>query len=133
MPAMNPTARWFVVLGALSAAASVAIGAAAAHVHDPELAARLPLVDTALRYHQLHAIGLIVAGLLARDGAGRWLIAAGALFVAGTLLFSVNLYLRAFAGFDALRGWVPLGGGAFIVGWIALAVAAWRTRTSPPR
>ena len=42
--------------------------------------------------------------------------------IAGTLLFSGNLYLRSLADVHALHWVTPWGGMAFILGWIALAV-----------
>ena len=51
---------------------------------------------------------------------------AGWSFVAGIILFSGSLYIMSFS---SLRlGWVtPLGGAAFLLGWILLAAAAWRS------
>lgn len=120
----SPTARIFVVLGALSGAASVALGAAGAH-----MLAGLPEVTagwfrTALQYQQFHALGLVLAGLVAERAGNRWVLAAGLLMLTGTLLFSGNLYLRALADFHALHAVTPFGGGAFILGWLALAVGA---------
>jgi uncharacterized membrane protein YgdD (TMEM256/DUF423 family) len=121
--AMPAHARLFLVLGAFSAAASVALGAVGAHSQNAELAASLPLFQTAVQYHQLHALGLLVVGLIAgRFPASRWFASAGWLMVAGTFLFSGNLYLRSLAGFDALHALVPVGGGAFIFSWLALAI-----------
>jgi len=78
---------------------------------------------TALQYHQFHALGLLIAGLIAaRLPASRWIIAPGTLMVLGTLLFSGNLYLRSLADFHALHVVTPFGGGAFILGWLALAI-----------
>ena len=53
---------------------------------------------------------------------------AGWLFVAGTVLFSGSLYLLAVTGVRALGAITPLGGLAFILGWLALAWAAWTGR-----
>jgi uncharacterized membrane protein YgdD (TMEM256/DUF423 family) len=53
---------------------------------------------------------------------------AGWAFVAGTLLFSGSLYALALTGVTKLGAVTPLGGVGFIAGWIALAVAAVRTR-----
>lgn len=41
--------------------------------------------------------------------------------LAGMLLFSGNLYLRSLADFHALHALTPVGGGAFILAWLALA------------
>jgi len=52
--------------------------------------------------------------------------AAGWLFVAGTVLFSGSLYLLALTGVRAFGAVTPLGGLAFLAGWLALAVGVWR-------
>jgi len=112
----------FLVLGALSAAVSVALGAAGSHAftHLPELSQSW--FRTALHYQQFHALGLLAVGLLADRIASRWLTAAGFLMIAGTLLFSVNLYLRSLADIHVLHALTPWGGMAFILGWLTLAV-----------
>ena len=64
--------------------------------------------------------------LLARfsvDGS-PFLTATGWFFVAGTILFSGSLYALSLSGQRWLGAITPLGGVAFLVGWIALAVAA---------
>lgn len=116
-------ARLFLFLGALSAAVSVALGAAAAHTLAERAAGAQAWFHTALQYHQFHALGLLAVGLIAaRSPAPRWITAAGVLMVVGTLLFSGNLYLRSLADFHALHAATPFGGGAFILAWLALAI-----------
>ncbi|HEY5718762.1 MAG TPA: DUF423 domain-containing protein, partial [Gammaproteobacteria bacterium] len=115
----------FVGLGALAALLAVALGAYGAHGVP---AAALPTWEKAVDYQATHALGLLAIGVL----AGRWrcraLRVAGALLLAGTLLFSGSLYLLVLTGVRAL-GWVtPFGGVAFLLGWLALAWAAWRPR-----
>lgn len=115
-------ARWFAVLGALSAGSSVVFSAAFAHL--PVFAAGVPTaVQSALAQQQLHSLGLLVTGLtLWVCGASRWLNAAGALMGLGLVLFSFNVYARYVLGFDALRALVPWGGGAWILAWLCLSV-----------
>ncbi len=117
---MSP--NWIVV-GALSGAVTVALGALGAHaletrVEPPQLAIWL----TAVHYQGLHALALVAFGLLRerRPGGG----AAGWLLLAGSLLFSGSLYLYVLDGPKWLVALTPIGGVTFIVGWIALALAA---------
>lgn len=107
-------------------ALAVALGAYAAHaakvaVH-PE-AARL--LQTAVLYQLVHGIGLLVAGVLGRFSASRWLWAAGGLHALGIALFCGSLWLLALTGQSSGVA-APLGGIAFIAGWIAMAVHAAR-------
>lgn len=115
-------AKLFLVLGTLSAAISVALGAAGAHAlaNLPELAQSWFRI--AQQYQQFHALGLIAIGLVAVHLRSRWISAAGWLMIVGTLLFSGNLYLRSLADVHVLHAVTPYGGGAFILGWLALAL-----------
>jgi uncharacterized membrane protein YgdD (TMEM256/DUF423 family) len=123
---MSVQARIFLVLGALSALASVAVGAATTHTSNENVAAGWALLQTALQYHQFHALALLAVGLSFDRLPSRWIAAAGWLMVLGTLLFSGNLYLRSIAGYHALHVVTPFGGGAFMLGWLALAIGVAR-------
>jgi len=119
---MTIHAKLFLVLGALSAALSVALGAAATHALSGLPAGAQSWFQTALHYQQFHALGLMIVGLVAIRYSSAWLAAAGWLMVVGTLLFSGNLYLRSLADFHALHAVTPFGGGAFILAWLTLAI-----------
>jgi uncharacterized membrane protein YgdD (TMEM256/DUF423 family) len=116
--------KTFLTLGAISAAAAVALAAVLAHLPGRD-AAVSAMLASALAQHQFHAVGLLLVGMLMlRAAPSRWLSASGWLFVAGTVLFSFNIYARGLAGFDALRALAPWGGAAFILGWLCLAAGA---------
>lgn len=122
-------ARWLLLLGALNALLSVALGAFGAHVLEPRLEAGLMAVyHKASDYHGLHALGMIGCGLLALQHDGRWVRLAGWSLLAGILLFSGSLYLLALTGLRALGMVTPFGGLAFLFGWFCLCMAAWRLR-----
>ena len=133
--------RLFLIIGALSAALSVAAGAFGAHALRERVAPRLlEVFETAARYQMYHALALIaVAWVLSRttevgavvsggNAETGVVIGAGWCFVIGTVLFSGSLYAMTFPGLRALGAVTPLGGVAFIAGWICLAVAATRMR-----
>jgi uncharacterized membrane protein YgdD (TMEM256/DUF423 family) len=114
----------------LSAGLSVVIGAAAEHATDASLAASLSQFRIAHQYHQFHAFGLLIVGLiLSQTGPSRCLVWSGWLMVVGTLLFSGNLYLRSMAGIHQFHTVTPFGGAAFILAWILLAIGV-VTRTT---
>ena len=121
--------RFFLACGALVMASGVALGAYAAHAAKgaahPE-AARL--LQTAVQYQLVHGLGILAMGVLARWGASPWLGAAGGLLLAGVALFCGSLWVLALT-MHSLGPAAPLGGLAFIAGWLALAVHALRIRT----
>jgi uncharacterized membrane protein YgdD (TMEM256/DUF423 family) len=115
-----------IALGALNAALAVGAGAFAAHGLRERLDARaLEVFETGARYQMYHAIAIILAGIIA-TGAGRGAQTAGWIFQAGIVLFSGSLYVLAVTGVKGLGAITPLGGLAFLVGWLWLAWAAWR-------
>ncbi len=120
--------RFFFASGALAAALAVMLGAFGAHALREQLSADLlSTFETGVRYHVYHALALFVVVLaLARGYDAGWATLAGWLFMAGILLFSGSLYVLAITGVRWLGAVTPFGGLAFIAGWLALAVAAWR-------
>ena len=116
--------RLFVGGGALLLAVAVALGAYSAHAAKgaphPE-AARL--LQTAVLYQFVHAIGIVFAGTLARNGSSPWLVGAGVLHFVGIVMFCGSLWVLALTA-RSLGVAAPTGGMAFIAGWLALAVHA---------
>lgn len=120
--------------GALLAGAAVALGAYAAHGledqivgmgYEPDLAKRLGWFETGAKYQMYHALGLILVGVLAEHRESlRPLKVTAVLFVIGIVLFSGSLYAMTFLSSDwsKLGAITPLGGLAFIAGWICLAL-----------
>ncbi len=123
---MSLQSRCFMALGALSAALSVALSAAAAHV--PALQQAGPSFAASLDQQQLHALGLVLVGVLLARRHNGWLVASGWLMVAGLLLFCLNIDARILWGVEGARALVPWGGSAFIVAWLALAVGVLTTK-----
>lgn len=121
---MIPVERAFIVAGALLLALAVALGAYSAHATKgaphPE-AARL--LQTAVLYQFVHAMGILFAGILARNGSSPWLVGAGVLHFVGIVLFCGSLWVLALTA-KSLGLAAPTGGICFIAGWIAMAVHA---------
>src|SRR5689334_7298760 len=119
--------RHFLGLGALSACIAVAAGAFGAHALRAAVSAdRLEVWETAARYQMYHAIGLLVVAYLASQKTAGPARVTGWLFVAGTVLFSGSLYALTLTGITWLGAITPLGGVAFLVGWLVLAWGVWR-------
>jgi uncharacterized membrane protein YgdD (TMEM256/DUF423 family) len=119
--------RLFWSLGALSACLAVAAGAFGAHGLRARLTPELLAVfETGARYQMYHALGLLAVAWAANRWPGGLVGWAGWLFVAGTVLFSGSLYALALTGVRWLGAITPLGGVAFLAGWLCLALAARR-------
>ena len=114
-------------MGALNAAIAIAAGAFAAHGLREKLDARaLEVFETGARYHMYHAFALVLVGLIATCTSVRGSHAAGWLFQIGIVLFSGSLYALAVTGTRGLGAITPIGGLAFIAGWLWLGWSAWR-------
>ncbi|MGB3609633.1 MAG: DUF423 domain-containing protein [Cellvibrio sp.] len=116
----------FLLCAALSGFMAVGLGAFAAHGLKARLAPELLAVfQTGVQYQMYHALALLgIAALLKMVGHNIWLQTGGILFIIGTLLFSGSLYGLALGGPRLLGPITPLGGVCFLLGWLALLVAA---------
>ncbi|MDS4020905.1 MAG: DUF423 domain-containing protein [Candidatus Competibacter sp.] len=123
-------AKIFLVLGSLGMLLAVAMGAFGAHALKKTLAPDLMAIyETAVHYHVYHALGLLAVGLLVphlpEAALPRW---AGVLMVAGLVLFSGSLYALSLSGVRWLGAITPIGGAAFLVAWLLLAIAVARAK-----
>jgi len=122
MKSMRSSSDWLVISGALVAALGVVFGAFGAHgLRTVIEASDLAVFETAVRYQMYHALGLVLTGILGKNyphQAVRW---AGWLLLAGVFLFSGSLYFLVLTGIRGAGFITPLGGVAFIVGWLSLA------------
>ena len=120
------TTGWFAV-GAIAAATGVALGAFGAHGLKSKVTPELLVVfETGVRYHMYHALALLAVGWAATRWPTPLPNAAGWLFTAGIVIFSGSLYTMTLTGTRWLGAITPLGGLAFIAGWLTLATAALR-------
>jgi uncharacterized membrane protein YgdD (TMEM256/DUF423 family) len=124
-----PSSRVLLVISGLSGFTSVALGAFAAHFLGAHLDEYyLKVFRTGVEYQFYHALALgLVAQWLTKEDLStlRW---CGFLFVIGTVVFSGSLYLLALTQTKLWGAVTPIGGVAFLVGWILFTVAA---ATSP--
>lgn len=120
--------RRFFALGAVLAMIGVAAGAFGAHALKSRLTLdMLAVFEVGVRYQLVHALALLAVAWAIARWPGRAALYAGALFVAGIVLFSGSLYLLALTGERSLGAITPFGGVAFLAGWACLAWAAWRS------
>lgn len=133
----DAAARGWIVVAALSAALSIAIGAFAAHGIDVSTPAGLKArewLHTGSQYEMIHALAILAGVALARGErpGSRTALAAQRLFLIGTVLFPGALYALAFGGPKWFGAVVPIGGTAFVLGWLSLAAAALLRKAARP-
>jgi len=116
--------RVFVSLGSGFAFLGIALGAFGTHGLKNRLSASsLQIWQTGVQYHLIHALALILVGLLAAHEPSRAVRNAGSLMVAGIVLFSGSLYTLALTDVRILGAITPLGGLCFLSAWAVLAVS----------
>lgn len=133
--------NWLLLAAALLGCTGVAMAAYTSHglsfIADPAVReATRASMQQAVQQQLLHAPVLLALGVWAHLGGiggmgglcNRWLHVAGALIALGVLLFSGLIYLRALTGMETLRPLVPWGGTSLMLGWLAIGVAALRSR-----
>lgn len=124
--------RHFILIGVWLALTGVVLGAFGAHLlQDSFSPDQQRWYTTAVNYHMTHALGLILCGLTASTlGASRTFNRACLCLFLGTLIFSGSLYLMSLTNQRWLGAVTPIGGIAFILGWLFFAKAV---RSSPAR
>jgi uncharacterized membrane protein YgdD (TMEM256/DUF423 family) len=124
--------NWTAVGAALMALA-VGMGAFGAHgLRDRLDVYSMTVYEKAVFYHFIHALGILLVALLARTGAitsvGQTRVAW--LLLIGIIVFSGSLYALAVTGVRMLGAITPIGGLAFIIGWLLLVYEALRAHPS---
>ncbi len=119
------SARFTLRLAALLGALSVGIGAFGAHALKPLLDAtgRGATFETAVRYQFYHTLALLALAVLQTRTAQPERVAPVVwCWLTGIVVFSGSLYALVLTGQTWLGAVTPLGGAAFIGGWVLLAV-----------
>lgn len=117
--------RKFAAAGGFIMLLAVALGAFGAHVLEPVIGEKATgTYETGVHYHMIHGLAMILASLAAGfGGEPRRLLWANRLFLIGIILFSGSLYLLAVTGWKWFGPITPLGGVAFIAGWLMFGLA----------
>jgi uncharacterized membrane protein YgdD (TMEM256/DUF423 family) len=112
---------WFIST-AISGFLSVALGAFGAHslknILDEYGKA---IYEKAVLYQMFHTVALFAVGVMQHFDKETSFSIAGWGFVVGIVLFSGSLYLLAATGIKWLAAVTPVGGLAFLFGWLSLA------------
>jgi uncharacterized membrane protein YgdD (TMEM256/DUF423 family) len=120
-------ANIFLFLGSIHAFLAVALGAFGAHALKDKLSDRmLTAFQTGVHYHLIHALALLVIAILMKNvsASSSLPVWSGWLLASGIVLFSGSLYALSLSGITRLGIITPLGGLAFLAGWIILAIYA---------
>ncbi|SFT45203.1 Uncharacterized membrane protein YgdD, TMEM256/DUF423 family [Algoriphagus locisalis] len=118
--------KGIIQLAAVLGAIAVGIGAFGAHGLKDILAetGRVETFETGVKYHFYHSIAIFLIGILAIvKPEWKKLSLAALLMAIGILIFSGSLYVLSLTGITWLGAVTPLGGVAFIAGWILVVLA----------
>lgn len=112
------------LIGAINGFLAVALGAFGAHGLENRLSQKmLDTWDKAVQYQMFHTVAIFAAGLLAlKTNLGTY-TTAGWFFFAGIVIFSGSLFIYSLTGTKTFAMITPIGGVAFLIGWIILGYA----------
>lgn len=123
------TSRRALLIAALLLALATICGALGVHGLKARLTPeRLEIWNIAVRWHFLQGLGLLAVGLALRTLEGPAVRAAALLIASGIVLFCGSLYALSLGAPAALGALTPLGGLAWIAGWLSFAWGIWRHR-----
>ncbi len=119
--------RFFLIIGSILGALSVALGAFGAHslkkIVSPEAVSTF---ETGVRYQFYHTFALLLIAVLYEKFSNKWLVWAGNSFIIGIILFCGSLYILTLlnatnnVGLRKIGIITPFGGLFFIAGWLFL-------------
>ncbi|WP_263081111.1 DUF423 domain-containing protein [Endozoicomonas sp. Mp262] len=122
----------YLLSGALGGFLAVGLSAFGAHALQDLLSERLMAVyQTATSFQMYHSLALVLVALLtASHPDSKSLHWSACFFLAGILLFSGSLYMLCLTGTHWLGAVTPIGGIAFMLGWLMLVLFAIRNHKS---
>ena len=126
---MSESTKLILITGALLAALAVILGTFGAHGLKKTLSEEMLVVyKTAVDYHFIHAMGILLIGLLHHHHPeSRLMLWASVSLFIGIIVFSGSLYALSITEIKKLGMITPLGGLAFIIGWFLLALGIYKT------
>lgn len=130
---LSPVSRVLLIVGSLSLLSATQLSALGFHALNNVLTpAQRESWHWATEMQFYHSLGLILLALLAaRLGNSRLVTLAGGIMILGLLLFSGGLYVNLL-GLAPVGQVAPLGGGSFMLAWLLVAIAAFRSRGTEP-
>ncbi|WP_047983831.1 DUF423 domain-containing protein [Ornithinibacillus californiensis] len=111
----------FLILGVINGFLAVALGAFGAHGLEGKLTEKaLGTWEKAVTYQMFHTVALLATGIIGLKIQASSLSWAGWLFFIGIILFSGSLYIYSTTMIKTFAMITPLGGVAFLIGWVLL-------------
>ncbi|GAA5415893.1 UPF0382 membrane protein YwdK [Paraliobacillus ryukyuensis] len=122
--------KLFLLLGAINGFLAVAFGAFGAHGLEAKLTEKaMSTWEKAVQYQMFHTVGLLVVAILLAKYQLTSISIAGWFFLAGIIIFSGSLYIYATTSIKTFAMITPIGGVAFLVGWVLLGYVALKVAT----
>jgi len=125
--------KTFLVVGALSGAVAVSLGAFGAHgLKQIVSAADVAVFQTGVQYQMYHTLALMLLAIVYERLPSKWITTSAYLFACGVLFFSGSLYLITALKakgviVPSLVGLItPVGGLCFIMGWLCFLIGVLR-------
>ncbi|WP_114351506.1 DUF423 domain-containing protein [Saliterribacillus persicus] len=116
--------KLFLLIGIINGFLAVALGAFGAHGLEGKLSAKMIATwEKAVTYQMFHTTALLVTGLLLMKTTQTSIVSAGWFFLAGIILFSGSLYIYSTTSIKTFAMITPIGGLAFLIGWVILGYA----------
>ncbi len=115
-------AKTIILFGSILAFLGVALGAFGTHGLKTRIASDLlDIYQTGVQYHLIHALAVILTGLVLLHVQNPTIFQiAGWCFIGGIFVFSGSLYLLAITNVRILGAITPIGGLAFLAGWLLI-------------
>lgn len=125
---MTELSKSILISGSLMAILAVVLGAFGAHGLKKILSAEMLLVyKTAVDYHFIHALGIILIGILHHQFPDSKLIFWAAMtLLLGIFIFSGSLYALSITEIKKLGIITPIGGLTFMIGWLLFALGIYK-------
>lgn len=120
---MNIITKKFAFYGAILMAVAIGLGAFGAHGLKSIVSKEMLVVfHTGVEYQFYHALGLFCVAFVAHFSQSKNIKFAGYCMIFGTFIFSGSLYLITLTNIKIIGAITPIGGLAFIIAWILLAL-----------
>lgn len=118
--------------GSIFGLLTVVIGAFGAHALEEILLqnGRVDTFETAVKYQGLHALALVLLGIVSEKLNSSLIRYAAISMVIGILIFSGSLYILSITNIGFLGAITPIGGLGLIAGWILLIIGIYKSTTT---